>query len=117
MNKKTIISCATFSTLCIATACALMAMPAQAAPPDLSFLGSPAAVTMHRQTITITPTTRHINVTSGETVNFIVGDKAFAWHFDTMPNVFVFDLNRIAPSDLLDHQVRVYVAPNPESIF
>lgn len=118
MNKKAMMHsvCTSLISVSISSACALMAMPAQAASPDLSFLGSPAAFRMDRQTITITPTTGYINVTSGETVNFIVGDKAFAWDFDIPTNVFVFDLNRITAPDLLDHQVRVYVAPNPTMI-
>jgi hypothetical protein len=54
---------------------------------------------------------RGINVTRGETVTIVHGDKSFTWTFDTLTLV-VFELEKIAPKDFGAGQVRVYVAPN-----
>lgn len=86
------------------------------AEPPLEFLGNAAPPAEATRTIVITPDTRWVNVTGGETVTFIVGDKSFAWTFNVASNVFTFDLNRIAPPGVLDRPVKVYVAPDPRYI-
>lgn len=82
-----------------------------------SLLGTPvgelAALSQTQRTITITPDTRFVNVTSGETVRFVAGTQSFAWSFQTGPTVTTFDLNRIAPPGLLNRPIPVYVARNP----
>lgn len=66
------------------------------------------------RTIIIDANTKHINVTGGETVRFVVGDSSFEWLFDTYATSPVFDLKAIAPDGVLDHQsVKVYVSPDP----
>lgn len=78
-------------------------------------LAQPADAT---QTVIIGRDTRYVNLAPGETVKFVVGDKAFAWSFAPQGGYY-FDLNRIAPAGMLDHQVMVSVAvserylPNP----
>jgi hypothetical protein len=83
----------------------------------VNLLGAPVsdrvAVESSQRTITITPETRYVNVTSGETVRFIAGAQSFAWSFQTGPTITMFDLNRIAPPGLLTRPIPVYVAPNP----
>lgn len=79
----------------------------------LGDLASPAAAT---KTIVIQPDTKWVNVTGGDTVKFIAGDKAFAWAFNVASNVRSFDLNRVAPPGMLNHRVVVYVAPDPRYI-
>ncbi|MFC3107628.1 CzcE family metal-binding protein [Undibacterium arcticum] len=81
--------------------------------PRLDLLGDPAPVSAATRTIVIAPNAKYVNVTGGETVKFVVGDKSFAWYFDGPEDVSSFDLNRIAPSGVLDHAVIAYVAPNP----
>jgi hypothetical protein len=81
--------------------------------PRADLLGQPAPPSAATYTIPITPGTRWVNVTGGDTVRFVVGDKAFAWNFTVSPIVSSFELNRVAPPGLLDHKVRAYVAPNP----
>jgi len=67
----------------------------------------------HR-TIVVHERTRHINVTSGETVQFDVNGKRFAFAFNNWPNKDVVDLSVIAPEGVSTPQkVRVYIAPNP----
>ena len=78
----------------------------------LDLLGDAAPVSAATRTVVITPATKYVNVTGGETVNFVVGDKSFAWNFDG-PGLSAFNLERTAPANLIDHKVVVYVAPNP----
>lgn len=81
--------------------------------PRIDLLGDPAPISASTRTIVISPTTRYVNVTGGETIRFIVGNQSFAWSFDGSTNVASFDLNRTAPAGLLDHKVTAYVAVNP----
>lgn len=81
--------------------------------PRVDLLGDPAPVSAATRTIVIAPDTRYVNVTGGETIQFIVGDKSFAWNFDGAQYVSQFDLTQAAPPGVLDHTVMAYVAPNP----
>jgi hypothetical protein len=65
------------------------------------------------RTVEITPMTKWVNVANGETVTFIQGGNTFTWHFDALPAVTNFGLDRIAPSTFGNVQARVYVAPDP----
>ena len=79
----------------------------------IEFLGEAAAPPAATRTIVIGPHTRWVNVTGGDIVKFVVGEKTFAWNFDVAEGVSSFDLNRVAPPGTLDHTVVAYVAPNP----
>lgn len=89
--------------------------------PRIDLLGMPVIEQAARQsgasatmrTIALTPATRSIDVTSGDTVRFVMGEHAFAWQFQVSPNVATFALNQIAPPGWLSHTIPVYVAPNP----
>ena len=94
----------------LALTLSLSALSSMAATP-LNLLGDPAPAAVADRTITITPDTKYVNVQGGQTVKFDVGGKTFAWDFDGP--VTSFDLNRVAPPDLLDHMVTAYVSPNP----
>jgi hypothetical protein len=66
------------------------------------------------QVIVVTEATRHVNVTGGQTVRFVVGGQSFTWNFQNgTANVIPFDLQLIAPKGLLNHTVTTYVADNP----
>ncbi len=82
-------------------------------PPSRELLGDPAPVSAATRTIVITPNTKYVNVTGGETVKFVVGDKSFAWNFDASQYFAPVDLRRIAPPNTLDHPVTAYLEPNP----
>ncbi|HEX8954889.1 MAG TPA: CzcE family metal-binding protein [Burkholderiaceae bacterium] len=86
----------------------------QAAEPDAKLLGDAVPPAASEHTVVITPGTNYVNVTGGDIVRFKVGDKAFAWDFDTSGSMMAFDLQRIAPPGVLDHKVMVYVARNPD---
>jgi hypothetical protein len=85
---------------------------AGAAPQPLNQLGSAAlANAAVDQVVVITDATRHVNVTAGSTVRFVVGDQSFTWTFQTgTAHVTPFDLESIAPQGLLKHPVTTYVA-------
>lgn len=63
--------------------------------------------------IVLTPQTKAVNVNDGETVEFIIGDKSFSWHFQTFRNENNFELAKIAPPELGVNGVRVYISPDP----
>ena len=75
--------------------------------------GTSVPVSTDARQITISPQTKWVNVTDGETVKFDVNGKTFAWNVDTFGTDTVFDLAKIAPADIQVNGVRVYVAPNP----
>lgn len=87
------------------------------APMDYSrrvdLLGEPAPVSAATRVIAITPGTKYVNVTGGEIVRFVVGDKSYAWNFDGGDYADAFALNLTAPPGVLDHTVIAYVEPNP----
>jgi hypothetical protein len=62
--------------------------------------------------ISVTPTTKGVYVTNGETVRFTANGQNFTWHFDTFGQTSL-DLSVIAPNDAHVKGVRVYVASNP----
>jgi hypothetical protein len=81
----------------------------------LSFLGTaaPAGAAVHK-VIVLDDSVTSVNVTSGSTVKFVIGDRAFIWTFDNgMVRLFPFDLSRIAPEGFLKHKVVTYVSDNP----
>jgi len=84
-------------------------------PPGMSeahLWGDPVPTTAGTRTIEIRPDTRYVNVTEGDVIRFVDGDKSFAWAFDGSCG-YQFDLARVAPSGVLDHSVIAYVDPDP----
>ncbi|WP_296948979.1 CzcE family metal-binding protein [uncultured Massilia sp.] len=71
----------------------------QAVPPDSA-----------SRIVSLTPQTRFVNVTNGETVTFEKDGQRFTWHVDTYSNVSAFALAAIAPHALHADQVEIYVA-------
>lgn len=101
----------------LSSACAAGLFAACAAPPPgPGLLGDPAPVAAATRTIVIAPDTRWVNVTGGDIVKFVAGNKTFAWNFDVGAGTSSFDLNRVAPPGMLDHKVTAYVAPDPRYI-
>jgi len=88
---------------------------AAAAEQPRAFLGKAAPEQSSAdKVIVITDATRYVNVTGGQTVRFVVGDRSFTWCFQTgSAHVVPFDLERIAPQGVLPHHVVAYVADNP----
>ncbi len=81
--------------------------------PRLDLVGNPAPSNAAQRTIVITPDTKWVNVEGGEIVNFVVGDKSFAWDFYVGFTVSSFDLSRVAPPGILNRRIVAYVSPDP----
>ena len=97
----------------LVVAAAFLAGCAGAFVPRADLLGTPGVDRPGLQTIAITPATRWVNVTSGDTVRFVAGTRSFTWNFQIGVTVSRFDLNQVAPPGMLARPVTVYVAPNP----
>jgi len=99
----------------LAALCATLAFNAQAAGPSGSAAdyGVPAAASAAERSITIDNTTRHINVTRGETVTIVRDGQRFTWQVDTYSNRSMFALAEIAPATMQAGGIKVYVAGNP----
>jgi hypothetical protein len=93
-----------------------VALPSVAERNGGGIYGQPAPSPATTREILIDPNTRYVNVKQGEVVNFDMGGKAFAWHFNGKPNPRAFDLRDIAPPDTLDRPVTVYIAGDPEDM-
>lgn len=78
-----------------------------------ALLGDPAPLAAATRTVVISPDTKWVNVVGGDTVRFVVGDKAFAWNFSGPEKIFAFALNDVAPAGILDHKVVAYVELDP----
>jgi type IV pilus biogenesis protein CpaD/CtpE len=109
MHTKLLLPVLTAMTLAAASTAAL----AGALQSDLRGKAVPAQAAVD-QVIVITEATRHINVTGGSTVRFVVGERSFSWNFQNgSAHVVPFDLQAIAPEGLLNHPVTAYVSDNP----
>lgn len=84
--------------------------------PRTDLLGDPAPPSAATRTIVITPDTKWVNVTGGNIVKFIVGDKTFTWNFNVAQTISSFDLSQVAPPGTLNRKVVAYVAPDPRYI-
>ena len=92
------------------------AIPSHASTRPVALLGEHAPAAAAERTIVITPDTRYVNVEGGETVRFVVGDRAFAWSFNGATTVDAVDLARILPPGLVQGKLIAYVAPDPRYI-
>ena len=91
---------------------ALMLAPGPQASPAVSY-GMPATGDYADRTIEIQPGMRHVNVSNGETVRFVIGAQRFNYTFNALGNVSALQLPEIAPAGLAVPDVRIYLAPNP----
>jgi len=96
--------------LALSASFSALATPAAVNPADF---GAPARIEAAGRTIAITPATKAVNVTNGETVTFVVGDQRFAFSFQTYPTTQSVALATLAPAGIEVGNVRVYVAPSP----
>jgi len=90
-----------------------VALPACAGDSNAMY-GRAGPVESGNRQISITPDTRYVNVTHGEVVTFVVGDKRFAWNFNGPRTNDAIDLQQVAPDGILNHPVRAYVRADPQ---
>jgi hypothetical protein len=99
-------------SISLLAAAASMNAQAKGTTASSSDYGSVAPSDAAERVIVLTPSTKWINVTNGETVSFIENGKKFTWDFNSYDSVSL-KLSTIAPKELGYPNVRVYVAPNP----
>ncbi len=87
-------------------------LSAFAADNHAALLGQAAAPATANRTIIIGPDTAYVNVTRGDVVKFVVGDKTFAWNFGGPSTIGEIELNAIAPPGILNHTVKAYIKRN-----
>jgi hypothetical protein len=80
---------------------------------DNDLIGEIAPPTAATRTIVIDHDTQYVNVRGGDIVKFVVHNKDYVWNFDAADNINVVDLNKLLPSDILHHAVKVYIGRNP----
>ena len=104
---KYFVSAALASTLAVSlSACAPIT-------PRQDLVGTPVPAGAAGHTVHITSGTRYVNVIGGDVVRFESAGQAFAWDFNASALVSVFPLNGVAPGGMLDHEVLVYLMPDP----
>jgi len=102
----------------IAMTSGFLTLSASALTPG-SPMGAVVPLSGAMRTIPIDAKTKYVNVTAHETVKFVANGTAFAINFrGSSATTFafvpsVFDLNELAPAGVLNHKVKVYVAPDP----
>lgn len=100
------------NTMCALVLCALCTFSISATASVAPY--RPAEITpatTPTRVITIAPDTRAVNVTEHETVTFVAGDQRITMTF--LRADVMFSLNEVAPPGMLDHDVKVFVAPDP----
>jgi hypothetical protein len=82
-----------------------------------SVYGTPAEADSADRIVRVSRSLHSVNVAYGETVKFIVdgengSERSFTWRFDVSPVLTHVDLSEVAPADLPERNVRVFVAPD-----
>ncbi len=106
----------TKSLFAFALAASAFAMNANAGVFDVTpkIYGAPATASAAQRIIEITPDTKSVQVTNGETVQFNINGAPFTWKFDLYHQEGVLDLATILPAELQATGVKVYVGESPE---
>jgi hypothetical protein len=76
--------------------------------------GNPVQTSAAQRTVVIDVKTRWVTVERGDVVRFVANGQEFAWAFNGLASSF--DLNRVAPSGVLERNLKVYVWPNAEDL-
>jgi len=102
--------------LALSIALSLLSACAHVAP-TVSSLGESAEGHPYTRTIKVGPTTRFVNVDSGEVIKFVVqgpdgAERAFTWTFARVRET-VGDLGQLAPAGAVARPVKIIVGPNP----
>jgi hypothetical protein len=100
-----------FSKIVVALSIALSSQLVGAASSETELFGEVVTSSPSDRTVAISEATSFVNVTGGESIKFVVGDKAFSWRFDGKAGAV--KLSEIAPNGFGGKDVTIYVAPNP----
>jgi hypothetical protein len=94
-----------------------MCAAAGAKAADATDLGHVGAAGSAERIIDVTPATRYLNVTNGETVTIRQGERSVTWHVLAPNNLNAVPLSRIAPQATQDpagRDVLIYIAPGQQ---
>jgi hypothetical protein len=98
-------------TAVVISASAVISANAASTP---NFIGQLVQTDSADRTIVVDADTRHVNVTQGEKVKFVVSGREFVVAFDGVAQDI--DLRELAPQGALDHLVRTHVDVSPFTI-
>ena len=104
----------TFAAALILSCASLSAMAADGSDAHQNLLGDPAPASAAGRVVKIDANTHYVNVTEGETIQFVADNGTSAtWTFDN-PFRSQVKLQKILPAGSLDHTVIAYVHPGLE---
>jgi hypothetical protein len=98
---------ATVSAIVISAAAVISANAAS----EPKFIGQLVQADSADRTVVVDANTRHVNVTQGEKVKFVVSGREFVVAFDGIAEDI--DLGRLAPQGVLDHPILTHVDAGP----
>src|SRR5258707_12961446 len=87
-------------------------LAATASVTQADMFGNPAQTSAAQRTVVIDAKTRWVTVERGDVVKFVANGQEFAWAFNGLASSF--DLNRVAPTGVLDRNLKAYAWPNAE---
>lgn len=96
----------TYSFLALALCGAVHANAADSSA-DLGYVGAAGNA---ERVIDVTPATRYLNVTNGETVTIRQGEQSVTWHVQAPNNLNAVSLSSVAPQEQPGHDVTIYIA-------
>jgi Heavy-metal resistance protein CzcE len=105
----------------LATLTSTTVMAASEGGDTWSEYGTPVEVKKVGRVVHLGPHSRWVTVSYGETVRFVSqsgngSERSFDWRFDVSPEVNSVALNKIAPADFPERDVRVYVEADARHI-
>ncbi|MAF02030.1 CzcE family metal-binding protein [Herbaspirillum sp.] len=74
--------------------------------------GTPANSALPEREISMSNSTKYVNVAQGEVVKFVSHGKSFTWKFDTF-GMQPFSFSKIAPQGFDGANATVYLSTNP----
>jgi endonuclease YncB( thermonuclease family) len=97
----------------LALAASAFSLNTQAADVNAKLYGTPAPAAAAQRAIEINPGTKYVQVSSGETVTFLIDGQQFTWTFRLYRQEGALALSAILPDALQAGDVMVYVATDP----
>jgi plastocyanin len=96
----------------LAIAASVAGLNASAADSSPNAYGNNSPAGSAGRVVEITPATKYVNVTDGDTVTFKIDGRDFTWTFHVLHQEGVVQLSSILPQDLHADGVKVYVTPD-----
>jgi Heavy-metal resistance protein CzcE len=101
----------------LATLTSTTVMAASEGGDTWSAYGSPVEAKKADRVVHLGPNSRWVTVSYGEIIRFVAQNgngsvRSFDWRFDVSPEVNSVALNKVAPADFPNREVRVYVEAN-----